>query len=115
MYNVSYAEVLEDAGTTGRGHEREAMERAAGLLRKAAECGPRSREAVDALYFARRLWSIVLEDLASAENGLPEELRANIFSIGVWALKEIDRIRREESEDFAGMAEICDILAEGLS
>ena len=115
MYNASYAEVLDDAGSTGRSHEREAMLRAQTLLREAAAKGPRSREAVEALFFARRLWSLVLEDLAAPDNSLPDELKADIISIGIWVLREIDSIRQEESENFAGIADICGMIAEGLS
>lgn len=115
MYNASYAEVLDDAGSDARSHEREAMRQAITLLDTAAEKGPRSREAVDALFFTRRLWTIVLEDLASQENGLPDTLKANLFSIGIWVLKEIDAIRLEQSENFKGISDICRIIEEGLS
>lgn len=115
MYNVSYAEVLDEAGSNGRSHERQAMEQAVALLRDAAEQGPRSRQAVEALLFTRRLWSILLEDLVALENGLPDLLKANIFSIGIWILGEIDAIRLERSENFTGIADVCETIAEGLS
>ena len=115
MYNASYAEVLDDAGTTGRSHEREAMLRAHALLTEAAARGPRSREAIEALFYTRRLWTLVLEDLVAADNSLPNELKANVLSIGIWVLREIDSIRKEESENFTGIADICEMIAEGLS
>lgn len=115
MYNASYAEVIDEAGSTGRAQEREAMLTAQALLTQAAAKGPRSREAIDALFFTRRLWSVVLEDLVASDNSLPDELKANILSIGIWVLREIDSIRQERSENFSGIADICEMIAEGLS
>lgn len=114
MYHLRYAEVLDDASSEARAHEREALERAIGLLRAAEQQGRRSREAVEALLFVTRLWSVLLEDLASPENSLPEELRASLISIGIWVLKEAERIHREESDDFKGLIEICEIVRGGL-
>lgn len=115
MYQTGYAEVLEDAAATARSHERRALDHAIGLLSAAQNKGRRSREAVEALYFTDRLWSVLLEDLASAENALPEELRANLISIGIWVLKEVDLIRRDESDNFSGLVEICTNVRAGLA
>lgn len=108
MYQAQYAEVLADDSTESRMHERTALEQASQLLAVAQMRGRRSREAVDALLFVSRLWTILLQDLASPENGLPAQLRADLISIGIWILKEADLIRREESDNFAGLIEICD-------
>lgn len=115
MYQAGYAEVLSDASDVARSHERRAFDRAIELLGAAQERGPRSREAIEALVFVTRLWSMMLEDLASPENGLPAELRAGLISIGIWVLKEADRIRREESDNFAGLVEICGRIRAGLT
>lgn len=114
MYQAGYAEVLEDASSVARSYERQALERAIELLRVAEKCGRRSREAIEALLFVSRLWNILLQDLASPENALPVELRANLISIGIWVLKEAERIRREESDNFAGLIQICDSIRGGL-
>lgn len=115
MYQSGYAEVLDDAGAVARSNERRALDRAIELLSLAEERGRRSREAVEALLFVDRLWTLLLEDLASPENGLPRELRANLISIGIWVLKEVERIRREESDGFAGLIEICTNIRGGLA
>lgn len=114
MYHVRYAEVLDDNSRESRSHERRALAHAIELLRAAEKQGRRSREAIEALLFVTRLWSVLLEDLASPENGLPEALRANLISVGIWVLKEVDRIQREESDDFAGLIDICEIIRSGL-
>jgi flagellar protein FlaF len=114
MYQAGYAEVLDDDTATARSQERRAFDHAIELLRAAELRGRRSREAIEALLFVTRLWNVMLEDLASPENGLAPELRANLISIGIWVLKEAERIRREESDNFAGVIEICDSIRKGL-
>ncbi|HET7408795.1 MAG TPA: flagellar biosynthesis regulator FlaF [Paracoccaceae bacterium] len=114
MYQTGYAEVLDDAGAMARSHERRALDRAIELLAAAEERGRRSREAIDALLFVDRLWTALLQDLASSENGLPGELRASLISIGIWVLKEVELIRREESDNFAGLIEIFTNIRSGL-
>ena len=114
MYQSGYAEVLDDAGIVARSHERRALDRAIELLSAAEARGRRSREAIEALLFTDRLWTAFLQDLASPENGLPRALRASLISIGIWVLKEVDLIRREESDNFAGLIEICANIRSGL-
>ena len=38
---------------------------------------------------------VFIEDLAIPENGLPDKLRADIISIGLWVVKEADRLREK--------------------
>lgn len=114
MYQAGYAEVLDDASDMARSHERRAFDRAIELLGAAQTRGRRSHEAIEALLFVTRLWNLMLEDLASPENGLPVELKASLISIGIWVLKEAERIRREESDNFAGLIEICESIRSGL-
>lgn len=115
MYQAGYAEVLNDAAAMARSHERRALDRAVDLLTVGEERGRRSREAIDALLFVDRLWRAFLQDLASPENGLPKELRASLVSIGIWILKEVELIRREESDNFVGLIEICSNIRNGLT
>jgi flagellar biosynthesis activator protein FlaF len=114
MYRASYAQVVEDAGDEGRALERRGLEQSIALLRAAQKHGRGSREAIDAIHFLRQLWSILLEDLASPQNGLPRELRAGLVSIGIWMLREADRIRLEESENFQGLIDVSAMIHEGL-
>jgi flagellar biosynthesis activator protein FlaF len=114
MYQASYAEVLDDSNSAARSHERRAFDQAIELLGLAERRGRRSREAIEALLFVTRLWNLLLQDLASEENQLPVPLRANLISIGIWVLKEAERIRREESDNFAGLIQVCDSIRGGL-
>lgn len=114
MYQFPYAEVLDDAPKAARERERKALEHCVGLLRAAQAQGARSREAVEALVFLRRLWSAFIEDLASAENDLPKAVRADLISVGLWVMREADDIRLEKSDKFDDLIEVCEVIHEGL-
>ncbi|MCL4766646.1 MAG: flagellar biosynthesis regulator FlaF [Hyphomicrobiaceae bacterium] len=114
MHRLAYAEILEETPSRARERERAVVERAVTLLRAAEAEGPRSREAVEALVFLRRLWLLLIEDLASRDNDLPQALRADLISIGLWVMREADRIRLEQSADFTDLIAVMQSLAEGL-
>lgn len=114
MYTLKYAEVLDDTSADARRNEAAAIEQSIEMLELAAEMGPRSREAIEALYNLRRLWSLLIEDLARPENGLPEALRADLISIGIWMLREAESIRTGGSENFKGLIDISRIIVAGL-
>jgi flagellar protein FlaF len=115
MYQFSYAEIIEDTAEDCRAREREAFDHAISLLKLAQEKGRDSRECVEALLFVSRLWSTLLHDLSHPENGLPEVLRANLISIGLWIMKEADLVRLGQSENFDGLIEMNSILRDGLN
>jgi flagellar biosynthesis activator protein FlaF len=114
MYEFAYNEAVEDSHQTMRAREREAMDRVIGMLRAAQEKGALSRDRVEALFYLRRLWTIFIDDLMDPNNELPEQLRAGIVSIGVWMMKEIDRVRTRATDDLAPMIEINEIIRDGL-
>lgn len=114
MQRSAYAEILEDSPREARQRERAAIERAVEMLQAAQAKGRRSIEAIEALVYLHRLWSVLIEDLASPENNLPESLRADLISIGLWVMRESDLIRLEQSDNFGGIIEVMTSIAEGL-
>lgn len=114
MYKFSYEETLSESGNRQRENERLALEQSVALLKTAEKAGPQSREAVDAIIFLNRLWSFFLEDLAKPENGLPDDVRAKLISIGIWMLKEAEAISNGKSRNFAGLIDVSNVIAEGL-
>lgn len=110
----AYAETLEETPILARERERAAFGRAIDLLRQAKAQGRHSRAAVDALLYLNRLWSVLIEDLASPENDLPQTLRADLISIGLWVMRRADQIRLEQSDDFSGIVEVMEAIGEGL-
>ena len=114
MYEFAYNEVIEDSRQTMRARERQAMDRVVEMLRTAQEKGPLSRERIEALYYLRRLWTIFIDDLNDPNNELPEQLRAGIISIGIWMMKEIERVRGRLTDDMTPMIEINELIRDGL-
>ncbi len=114
MYQFTYAEIVDDAASDARGRERRAVQRGVELLEQARRAGIRSREAVEALHYVRSLWSILIEDLAQPENDLPETLRADLISIGIWVLREIEQVRLERSDDLQNLIDVNTMISEGL-
>ncbi len=114
MYQFAYNDVVEDSRQAMRARERAAIDRVIGMLRAGQEKGPLSRERIEALYYLRRLWLIFLDDLNDPNNELPAQLRAGIISIGLWMMKEIDRVRTRVTDDLAPMIEINEIIRDGL-
>lgn len=114
MYQFSYAEILDDDQYQARERERHALDRAVMLLKQAEQRGPASRECAEALMFLRNVWTILIEDLAGAENALPESLRASLISIGLWVMRQADEIRLDRSADFRGLIEVNETIRDGL-
>ena len=114
MYQFPYAQVLDETPQVSRERERRAIERSLELLRAADKNGVRSREAIEALLFVRQLWSALIEDLAKPENDLPEVLRADLISIGLWVMREAEQIRLGSSGNFKALIEISASIRDGL-
>jgi flagellar protein FlaF len=114
MYQFSYAEVQQDDVTEAKDRERQLLDRSIELLVEAKEKGPETREAIDALFFVRRIWVRFVEDLGSSSNELDVQLRANLISVGIWILKEAEKIRRGESGNFDGIIDVTRIIRDGL-
>lgn len=114
MYEFCYNEVVEDSPPLMRERERRAFDRVITLLKCAHEKGLGSREGIEAIYYLRRLWSIVLEDVRGPGNELPDELRAGIISVGLWMMKEMDQLGGGKKTDLMPIIEINEIIRDGL-
>lgn len=82
--SVSRYAATQNAVASPREIELRAFRYVNGLL--AAATNTLSRAV--ALEKAHRLWSILIADLVSPGNQLPEELRGRLISLGIWAQKE---------------------------
>jgi len=114
MYQFSYAEVLDQTPKGAREREREAIDRSIELLREAEKAGANSRESIEAVLYLRRLWGLLIEDLARPENDLPKALRADLISIGLWIMREAEEIRLERSDNFKGLIDVSMSIRDGL-
>ena len=114
MYQFSYAEVRQESGATARERERQALDHTLDMLIRAERHGPRSHDAVEAIFVTRSLWSMLVEDLASPENALPEQLRAGLISIGLWVMREAEAIRLGKAHSFQGIIDVTTMIRDGL-
>lgn len=114
MYQFSYSEVQTESVADARDRERQLLSRSIDLLSAAREHGPRSVQAVEALHFLNRIWTVFIQDLGNAENELPGELRANLISIGLWLLREAEQVRQGKSDNFEGLIEVSQIIRDGI-
>jgi flagellar protein FlaF len=116
MYQFSYAEIMEDGIAVSKDRERQVLERSIALLKAAMETdgGNHGKATVEAVYFTRRVWIRFIEDLGNPENELEDELRANLISIAIWILKEVEKIRKRESANFQGIIDITTIIKDGI-
>ena len=114
MYQFSYAEVQTDSVADARDRERQLLTRSVDLLIAAREHGPRSMQAVEAVHFLNRIWTTLIQDLGNPENELPEELRANLISIGLWLLREAEELRQGRPTNFEGLIEVSQIIRDGI-
>jgi flagellar protein FlaF len=114
MYKFSYAEILDDAGTETRAREQLAFDRALELLTVAETRGPGSPEAATAISYIQKLWNFLIADLADPGNVLAEQLRADLVSVGLWVIREADRILVDPSKTFAALIEVNTQIRNGL-
>jgi flagellar protein FlaF len=110
----AYEAVAEDSNLEARQRERRALSLGIDRLEQ-LQIGVSNREdRIDSLLYIRRLWATFIEDLANPENALPEKLRADIISIGLWVLKEADRLLEEKSNDMMHLIDINRLIRDAL-
>ncbi|WP_018690488.1 MULTISPECIES: flagellar biosynthesis regulator FlaF [Ahrensia] len=114
MIVLRYSEVEQDSAVDARSRERELLDRSILLFEKAQAEGSGSMAEIEAVHFAGRFWSIVLEDLASEDNTLTKDLRAGIISVGIWILQECEAVRQGDSGKIEGIIGVSQIIKGGL-
>ena len=114
VYRFQYANIQEDAPVNAKMREREVLQRSIDLLRIAEAPGASPSASAEAVHYTARVWTAFLEDLAKPDNQLPNEIRANLISIGIWILKQLDAIRAGEVSAYRDVVEITEIIRDGL-
>lgn len=114
MYQFSYAEILEDAPEIGRQRELAAFDRALDLLRIAERPDAAAEDRQAAARFLQNLWSVLIDDLCNPENGLPETLRADLISVGLWSMRESGEILSTPDRSPAALIEVNTSVRNGL-
>lgn len=115
MYQLAYAEISKDSFADCRSREQEAFDRAISLLQEAAKRNKYSLEAIAAIQYTNELWRSLLQDLASPENQLTEQLRANLINVGLWIMRETEKITNRVSLNFNGIIDIMRTVRSALA
>jgi flagellar biosynthesis activator protein FlaF len=115
MYQSAYNDIMEAGAASTRSREKEALERSLNLLRLARDAGFRSHRGVEAIYTTNRVWSFLIEDLSLSDNELPDDVRANLISIGIHVLKRLADVRAGEAAAADDIIEITEIIQAGLA
>ncbi|MCK9908102.1 flagellar biosynthesis regulator FlaF [Microbacteriaceae bacterium K1510] len=110
-----YDAVIEDSGHEARARERLALSRGIDLLKQLQGGGLLPGEETEVLLYIRRLWTFFVQDLASPQNGLPDKLRAELISIGLWIIKEADRLREQKSTDVTDLVLVNTVIRDSLT
>ncbi|MGD9713711.1 MAG: flagellar biosynthesis regulator FlaF [Thermomicrobiales bacterium] len=114
MQTLRYSEMLEDDQKQARERERIALDRSIELMDLASQDSASPADVASAIVFTNKLWAVLIEDLAAPENGLPAELRAQLVSIGIWVMREMENIRNSEQKDFADVIQVSRAIRDGL-
>jgi flagellar protein FlaF len=90
--------------------------KAASRLRNVQESWDGNRpELHDALLFNRKLWSIFLTSVTSADNPLPANIRQNVANLGIFVLKQTLTVMADpKPEDLGSLIKINREVAAGL-
>ncbi len=113
-YRLNYADTQSDSLVDARSRERELLRRSIHLMKEAQGSAGSARAAIEAIHFASRIWTVFLEDLSSRENALPGKVRADLISVGIWILRDLEAIRNGNISDFTDIIEVTEIIRDGL-
>jgi flagellar protein FlaF len=114
MYQARYDDIMNDGADEAKERERSLFDQSILMLEAARHEEKYSHKGIEAVFFTSRLWMIVIEDLGSPANGLPEKIRASLISIGLFILKELEAIRQEKSRDYDSIIDITKTIRDGL-
>ena len=114
MYSAAYSEICEETPELQRNEEREILSRVIENLKGLDHNDLKSREAQDAMRLTERLWLAFIDDLSSEANSFPDQLKADLLSIGLYIVGELEKIRAGQSQDIESIIAINEIIYKGL-
>lgn len=115
MHRLQYVDVFDTDNDQAREREQMAIDMSIGLMETADSRGSSAVDQAMAVAFTSKLWSMLLEDLAHPDNALPKDLRAQIISIGIWMLREMESIRTGATKGFADAIAVSRAIRDGLA
>lgn len=113
MQADTYVHVRQTAPSFAREQERKAFDTGIALM-EAAKSSQQPAEAIEAIRHVQTLWGYLIKDLSDPSNELPDDLKGNLVSIGLWVLKETDSILAGKSQNWDALIDINRTVREGL-
>lgn len=114
MFMQAYEDAMEDEQDSLRQGEADVLDRTIRLMRESDHNAQDHMLRTRAIHLTTQVWSYFLNDLASAENATPKELKASLISIGIFILRHLDGMRSEKTMMFDPVIEISQNIREGL-
>ncbi len=115
MFNHAYSDTVEDAQDEARESEKEVIERSIVQMNMCDSSPTDFSARVQTISDTTRIWNYFLNDLASPENENADEFKAALISIGIFILKHLDKMRRDESIQFRPVREISEAIVGGIN
>lgn len=115
MQRIQYGDLLEDNQQEARERERIALDQSIQLMEQAGAVGAPLAAMAEAIAFSSKLWTLLVEDLANKDNGLPKELKAQLVSIGIWILRELEAARTDDTKNFSDVIVVSKAIRDGLT
>lgn len=112
LAHSAYAAASAPVRTT-RGSEHALFERVTARLTRAADPAAPMTQRAAALHDNRQLWITLATDLASADNALPQGLRAQLFYLAEFSLLQSSKALRDHTA-FAALIDINKAVMRGL-
>jgi len=114
MINSAYSDVVEDDQQDARASEREAIQRSIQQMRDSDNSHADRQARMRAITYTIRVWNYFLNDLSSVENQSTNETKATLISIGIFILRHLDNMRKDDSLQFDLVLEISETIVEGM-
>lgn len=114
MFVDAYYDITADEQNRERSNEREILSRTIESMQQSDGAPDDLMQRVKTLHFVSDVWTYFLNDLTSPENVTPDELKASLFSIGIFVLKHLEKMRSDKAETFEPLIEISETIRKGL-
>lgn len=98
LAHTAYAATRQAALRTPRATEYDALAKITARLQQAAACPASFPALVAALHDNRRLWTIFAADVADDANGLPKQVRAQIFYLSQFVTAHTSQVLAHKAE-----------------
>ncbi len=94
---------------TPRDVEYQAFQRVIAMMNVAKDTNAAFARVAEAVHMNNRLWAALASDVASTRNGLPADLRAQLFSIAEFSRKHGNKILGKEVEASEGLDDLITV------